>query len=546
MGMPAIRGFKMLPTQQSFERKALNRVTFGARDLDEKYAQTIGWPAWVNEQLAAPPGDDPDLAAFIATQTMHIEYAAAPDTSNGTWPAVKEERPLVSLTFTTSDLWSLYAGNGTAVSGSEIFRIRQELAAATWIRNTHAKFQLREFMTDFWHNHFNVGKASHETGTIELPIYDRDVIRPNVFGNFRDLLHATATSTSMMIYLDNWLSRATTPNENYSREVLELHTLGADVYLGIINPDPPSVQAGPYKVTAGFTDADVTQASRALSGWTVANGQYVRAGKVLPMTGEFAYDPAMHNTSAGTFMGVDLTKITGDMAQGYRVLDIAAYHPATARFVCGKLCTRIFGEGYPQSAFTRAYNAWMNNQDMPNQIAEVLRAILIGGPEVGTLPSTKLRRPYEHLIAMFRASDMVVSAGTTMTSAFDAVSDFLFAWTPPNGRPDTNTYWLTTGALLAVWNNAMTWGSNTAVKTTLTVQTPDSVNNNVSTIVEYWVNRMVGYSLSATAMSALTNDATTAGIPSLIRARTPNPTTIENAYRRLVGLIAQAPEFMYR
>lgn len=536
----------MLPSQQSFERKALNRVTFGARDLEEKYAQSIGWAAWVNEQLAAPAGDDPDLAAFIATQTMHIEYAAAADNSNGNWPAVKEERPLVALNFSTADLWALYAGNGTAVPSTEIFRVRQELAAATWIRNSQAKFQLREFMTDFWHNHFNIGKGAHETGTIELPIYDRDVIRPNVFGNFRELLHSTARSTAMMIYLDNWLSRATTPNENYSREVLELHTLGADVYLGIINSDPPSVQAGPFTVTAGFTDADVTQASRALSGWTVANGQYIRAGKVLPMTGEFAYDAAMHNTSAGMFMGVDLSKVTGDMAQGYRVLDIAAYHPATARFICKKLCVRIFGEDYPQAVFDRAYNAWMNNQDMPNQIAQVLRALLIDGIEVGTAPATKLRRPYEHLIAMFRGSDMVVNAGTTMTSAFDPVTDFLFAWGPPNGRPDTNAYWLTTGALLTVWNNAMTWGSNTAIKTSLTAQTPTSAKQNVTALVEYWVNRMVGYALSTAAMNALTSDSAIAAIPAMARTTTTNATTLENAYRRLVGLIAQSPEFMYR
>ncbi len=536
----------MLPSQQSFERRALNRVTFGARDLDEKYVQMIGWPAWVNEQLAAPPGDDPELAAFLATQTMHIEYAAAADTSNGNWPAVKEERPLVALGFSTADLWSLYAGQSTAVPSTEIFRVRQELAAATWIRNAHSKYQLREFMADFWHNHFNIGKGARETATVELPIYDRDVIRPNVFGNFRDFLHAVARSTSMQIYLDNWLSRATTPNENYSREVLELHTLGADVYLGIVNSDAPSVQAGPYLVTAGFTDADITQASRALSGWTVANGQYVSAGKVLPMTGEFAYDAAMHNTQAGMFMGMDLSKLTNAMAQGNRVLDIAAYHPATAKFICKKLCTRIFGEGYPQNAYIRAYNAWMNNQDMPNQIAQVLRAILVDSNEIGVLPATKLRRPYEHLIALFRATDMVVNAGTTMTSAFDPVTDFLFAWTPPNGRPDDNAYWLTTGALLTVWNNAMTWPANSAIKTTLSAQTPSSAKVTVAAMVEYWVGRMIGFALPTTSTAALTTDSGIAALPLQARTSTTNATTLENAYRRLVGLIAQAPEFMYR
>jgi hypothetical protein len=183
---------------------------------------------------------------------------------------------------------------------------------------------------------------------------------------------------------------------------------------------------------------------------------------------------------------------------------------------------------------------------MPNQIASVLRAILIDGTEVGTLPAAKLRRPYEHLIALFRGADMVVNAGTTMTSAFDPVSDFVFAWTPPNGRPDTNSYWLTTGALLTVWNNAMTWGANSAIKTSLSAQTPAAAKQNVAALVEYWVGRMVGFSLSPAGMSALTGDSGIAAIPAMARAANTNANTLENAYRRLVGLIAQSPEFMYR
>ena len=90
-------------------------------------------------------------------------------------------------------------------------RIRQELAAATWIRNVHSRYQLREFMTDFWHNHFNIGKVENELATSLLPVYDRVAIRPNVFGNFRTMLEANATSTSMLVYLDNWVSTICRP-----------------------------------------------------------------------------------------------------------------------------------------------------------------------------------------------------------------------------------------------------------------------------------------------------------------------------------------------
>ena len=127
-------------------------------------------------------------------------------------------------------------------------------------------------------------------------------------------------------------------------------------------------------------------------------------------------------------MGVDLSTLpANDQSQGNAVLDIAAYHPGTAAFVTGKLVRRIFGDAPPQAVYDRALAAWLANATAPDQIARVLKAILVDGLEVGILPATKLRRPYEHLIALFRATDMVVNAGTTMTSAFDPVTDFLFA-----------------------------------------------------------------------------------------------------------------------
>ncbi len=537
----------MLASSPSFERTALGRVTFGATSQDEAYAQQIGWDAWVEEQLAAPAGDDPDLAAFLSTQTLAISYAAAPDNSTATYGATNEPaRPFDYLNASTTSLWTLQQQSGNSVAPAEVTRVRQELAAATWIRNTHSKYQLREFMTDFWHNHFNIGKAAHEYATVCLPVYDQQVIRPNVFGNFRQLLQAVATSTSMQGYLDNWLSRAATPNENYSREVLELHTLGG-AYLGIVDSTPPSVLSGANMVTTGFTDADVTQASRALSGWTLCNGQFVGDGKILPITGEFAYNPAQHNTKAGTVMGVDLTGMTKDMAQGNAVLDIAAYHPATAAFIVGKLCRRIYGDTPPQTALSRGISAWMQNQSAPDQIKQVLRALLNDPnfPDIGRGDRVKLRRPYEHLIALFRSTGMVVNATTDMTSAFDPVTDFLFAWTPPNGRPDYNAYWLTTGAIMTAWNNSMTWPNRAQIKTTLIDQTPVGSLSSATTVVEYWVGRMVGFALSTSGMTSLVNDqAGTLGVPAAVRGN--NRTTIENALKRLVGLISQTPEFLYR
>ena len=117
---------------------------------------------------------------------MHIKYSAAADTmiTNGTWEAVDEDRPLNYIYADTETLWYVATQTGKAVFFQERYRVQQELAAATWIRNTHSTYQLREFMTDFWHNHFNIGKAENMLATTLLPVYDREAIRPHVLGNF--------------------------------------------------------------------------------------------------------------------------------------------------------------------------------------------------------------------------------------------------------------------------------------------------------------------------------------------------------------------------
>ena len=533
----------MLPATRDPMSVALNRVTFGARDTDVAYATSLGWTGWVEEQLKPPVGDDPDLAAHIAAQAMPIRYAAAnPQTQPlGSWTAVDQVRTLDYLNATVPQLYRIATRAGREIAFNERTRIRQELMAATWIRNAHSRYQLREFMVDFWHNHFNIGKNENEICTALLPDYDRTAIRPHVFGNFRAMLEANANSPSMLIYLDNWLSTATTPNENYAREIMELHTLGEDAYLGV--GDTGTVPTYNNGVAVGFTDQDVIQASRALSGWTIQTGQRV-GSQTLPPTGEFIYNAAQHNTRATTILGRSMAQLTLPQQQGRALLDLIANHPATVKFICKKLVLRIFGEAYSQALLDRAILAWIKNPTAPDQIARVLRAILLEGNEVIAQIPNKVRRPYERLMALFRTTDMVLNAATAMTTVLDPLNDALFSWNSPDGRPDVNSYWLATGATLATWNLQMQLPNWTQIKTSLAAQTPATAVT-ATDVVEYWVGRMIGYQLPGTVMNVLISDQ--AGSNGIIGARSStSPAAVETALRRLVSLISTTEQFTMR
>ena len=246
-------------------------------------------------------------------------------------------------------------------------------------------------------------------------------------------------------------------------------------------------------------------------------------------------------------LGINVQSALNDMRQGQMLLNMLAYHPSTANFVVGKLARRIFGDTPPQSVIDRAVAAWMANQTNPNQIAHVLRAMLLAGNEVSTAPSAKVRRPYERILAMARTTEMVVNAATYMTSLLDQLNDGLFAWPAPDGRPDENAYWLATGSTIATWNLLFQVPNYPEfATTTLTAQTPESVLQSATEVTEYWVGRMIGHALSDNAMGALVTDqGGSNGIPANVRARA-TAARIETAHRRLISLIATTEEFSLR
>ena len=341
----------------------------------------------------------------------------------------------------------------------------------------------------------------------------------------------------MLMHLDNADSQANLPNENYARELMELHTMGRGAYLG--KDASAAAKAGAVNgVNVGFTDDDVLQVSRALSGWTLKRGQVTADMAVhFPYSGEFVYNAPQHNPNAGRFLGVDLSGLNGDMAQGRKVLDIVAAHPATAAFICTKLCRRIFGDTPPQAAVDRAKTAWTTYIDKPDQLKRVMEAILLDAPEIGTGPEVKIRRPYERVIAMLRSIDAVVNADPYYGLALDSVNDTACTWPAPDGRPDTNAFWLNTYTQVTTWNFLGAILNQWSIGVSLMDQPPPSAMKSATLLVEYWVGRMLGYQLPADAMAALTDYV----------ANHSSALSNESALRSaVVAMIAGSPQFALR
>lgn len=533
----------MLPAEPSVERRRLNRATFGAREAEVERVTDIGWPAWVAEQLDPPPGDEAELAQHIATRSMHIRYAVQLPAGNSPgWPAVDERRALKYLGADIADVWAMVGKTEISIAPNERARIQQELNAATWMRNTHSRFQVREVLADFWNNHFNVGRQEDIYAAAGLAVYDAAVIRPRVFGNFRDLLEAVAVSASMQRYLNNAASGAAGPTENYVRELLELHTLGRDAYAGVGAPaGAATVEAAGRRVAERFSDADIVQAARAFSGWTLEHGQPGPDGP-LPFTGRFVFNPLQHHAGAKDFMGVDLSTVSGQ-AQGRLILDILADHPATASLVSAKLCRRFFGASPPPSVVTRAIEAWRTARQAPDQLKQVAAAILLS-PEIDAPPS-KVRRPYERLIALFRTTNTIVNAYDAANTALTGLGDGVFAWPTPEGRPDDDGYWLSRAATLQYWKLCFDLLVHPAFQTSMTQQTPAEVRGSAEAVTDYWLDRMLGHRLRPEGMNALIADVN-GPIGAMAAYRSAGAANIENSLRRLATFIAATPEFAVR
>src|SRR5579872_6376160 len=265
----------MVPLAPDAVISALGRAGYGARP-EEIGPVARGFPTWVEDQLA--PREDQDQAVHerLAKLRLRVHYPANPK-----WPAVDEPRPLAYLDKPIEAAWPLIEKR-QEMDGAERRRPRDEVIAATILRAVHSRWGLRERLVSFWHDHFNVDAFAGDQITAALPSYDRDVIRTHCLGNFRAFLEGVATSAAMQYYLSNRSSRAGSANENFARELFELHTLGRGAYLNDRYDRWREVPGALTGHPSGYIDQDVYEAARAFTGWTIEDGSGVDAHRKLP------------------------------------------------------------------------------------------------------------------------------------------------------------------------------------------------------------------------------------------------------------------------
>ncbi len=300
------------------------------------------------------------------------------------------------------------------------------LAEAKLLRASESNRQLEEVLVDFWFNHFNID-ASKGADRFLISQYERDAIRPHVLGKFRDLLEATATSPAMMFYLDNWQSKAGALNENYARELMELHTLGVD---------------------GGYTQKDVTEIARCFTGWTIDQPR---------MGGPFVYRDRVHDHDQKIVLGVNIPA-GGGRADGEKVLDMLARRPATARFISRELAQRFVADDPPAAFIDRMAKTF---QSTDGDIRAVL-STMFNSPEFFSEGAyrSKIKSPFEMAVSALRATGATLDQPLPLVVQIANLGEPLYRKQEPTGYPNASQDWMSSSGLMGRMNLAMDLASD--------------------------------------------------------------------------------------
>ncbi|MDX1502779.1 MAG: DUF1800 domain-containing protein [Thermoanaerobaculia bacterium] len=510
----------------------------------------LGVVAWSRIGFGPTPGDLVAFQALGATDDERLEAlveqqldpASIPDTDAETRIAASGYQTLAK---SRAQLWADHVTAGPP--WSERMRPVREIALASFLRAVYSRRQLVEVLADFWHNHFNVYAWDFWTGPTWVH-YDRDVIRAHLLGNFRQMLEAVAKSPPMLFYLDNWTSAADGPNENYSRELLELHTLGSEHYLGTLPASQVPLDGGGTPVA--FVDEDVFALTRCLTGWSIAGDPWWDPSNG---DGSFLFRAGWHDGGAKTLLGVELPAGQPGEQDGQDALDLLAAHPGTGRHIARKLCRRLIGDEPPVSIVETAAQLFTAQVSAPDQLEQVVRVILLSD-EFKTTWGDKVRRPFEIVVGAMRAggADFPFVDGDPDTDTFDWLyyntGQDLFSWRAPNGYPDAKEDWVSTGPRVMCWR-LLNWLVDSRddldnYRLDAFAQTPAGVRS-ANALVDFWVDRVLGRTIADGDRQELVELMAQGHNPDFDLPLDTDTSTRERL-QALLGLIFMMPEFLWK
>ena len=418
-----------------FAWRILERATYGAQPSD------------VDAFLALGSSDDERLAAWLDQQ---LSWSSVNDAALDSRLSAANYSTLEK---SVSELWSDHV-RGSLSNWPLRYYPTAETDAARWMRAVYSNRQLYEMMVEFWHDHFNVAGWEFSIAPVFVQ-HDRDAIRPEALGNFRTMLESVATSTAMLYYLDNVSNRSGGYNENWARELMELHTLGVDVYYP--GTTPGSVPIGDDGLAIGYSDADVYEVARCFTGWTVRDGHWQFPDTPDYDTGEFFYYSNWHEGGSKFVLGQWLAP--GGQQQARLAMDLLARHAATARHLATKLCRRFISDDPPQSLIDSTAEVWRSAWQAPDQIAQVMRHLLTSD-EFKQGQGEKVRRPFELVASAMRKLDADIEPRhyddfwrpyNEFFNRFSLTGHASFRWPAPNGYPDTKDRWTSASVMGQTW-----------------------------------------------------------------------------------------------
>ena len=493
-------------TQSQRAVHLLNRAAFGPSPADLAELERVGAEVWLTWQLQ--PGRDEQVEGRLASlTTLQLSVAQAFEQ----YPPIQQKLKELGVTKEELEDDPTLRRRLMKENADELPRqLLLEAQQAKLIRTITSKRQLEEVLVDFWFNHFNVSAEKNRTRWM-ISAYERDAIRPFVFGKFRDLLGATAHHPAMLWYLDNWMSvrdgfelparRRKPPknmptglNENYARELLELHTVGVD---------------------AGYTQDDVREAARALTGWSI---------NVRPRQGPFGtfvFQPAAHDSGPKEIFGLELPA-GGGIDDGEKLLDSLARHPATARHVARKLCIRFVSDDPPQELVDEVAAVFVRTD---GDLRETVKAIFTSGHfwSDQTL-AAKTKTPLEFVASSVRAIGTLNEVQPPLARALEQLGEPLYRCNPPTGFAEHAAPWVSAGALVNRINFGLALASNRVRG--VTVDLPPTL--------EGISQRVLGQPLSASTREVVMRALTTEEVDGEVRPLLPS---------KAAGLLLGSPEF---